>query len=315
MHELVTLGEAMAVVRSTAVGLPRPGSPAEISFAGAEATVAVGMSRLGHRTCWIGRLGDDDAGDMITATLRGEGVDVGYAVRDAERPTGLMLRHRRTADRVSVAYYRQGLAGASLSPADLPVEVIRSARLIHLTGITAALGDQAAAAVERGVLLAREAGVTVSFDVNYRSLLWPADRARPVLSRLASMADIVFAGQREAELVTGTSATAEHLAGRLLETGARQAVIKLGSDGALAADGRTVERRAAPRVTEIDPVGAGDAFVAGYLSAFLDGEGLGGRLEHGVRCGAFAVSVTGDWEGLPRRRELTLLDADDNVTR
>ena len=111
MHELVTLGEAMAVVRSTMVGLPRPGSPAEISFAGAEATVAVGMSRLGHRTCWIGRLGDDDAGDMITATLQGEGVDVGHAVRDAERPTGLMLRHRRTADRVSVAYYRQGSPG------------------------------------------------------------------------------------------------------------------------------------------------------------------------------------------------------------
>ena len=195
------------------------------------------------------------------------------------------------------------------------MEVIRSARLIHLTGITAALGDQAAAAVERGVLLAREAGVTVSFDVNYRSLLWPAERARPVLSAPG------LDGRHRLRRATGgrtghrCERDPEHLAGRLLDLGARQAVIKLGSDGALAADGRTVERRAAPRVTEIDPVGAGDAFVAGYLSAFLDGEGLGGRLERGVRCGAFAVSVTGDWEGLPRRRELTLLDADDNVTR
>ena len=68
-------------------------------------------------------------------------------------------------------------------------------------------------------------------------------------------------------------------------------------------------------VTCIDPVGAGDAFVAGYLSARLDGLGLAERLDRGTICGAFAVSVSGDWEGAPRRAELGFLSGVENVLR
>ncbi|GAA0412536.1 sugar kinase [Microbispora corallina] len=314
--DLVAVGEAMALVRGSGAGPLRPGSPAEISFAGSEANVAVGVSRLGHRGAWVGRLGDDDAGEMILTGLRGEGVDVSHVVRDAVRPTGLMMRHRRTADRVILAYYREHQAGAALSPADLPLDVIAGARILHVTGITPALGPTALAAVEAAVAAAREAGTTVSFDVNHRARLWSPEEAAPVLRRLAAAADVIFAGEWEAAILLGGERGPNDAAEGLLGLGPREAVVKLGADGALARTAGDLARVAAPPVTEIDPVGAGDAFVAGYLSCLLEGEDeLRARLDRAAVCGAFAVSAYGDWEGFPRRRELGLLAPGDNVVR
>jgi 2-dehydro-3-deoxygluconokinase len=309
--DLVTLGEAMGVVRGVGVGVVLPGAQAQLSFAGAEATVAIGVSRLGHSAAWAGRVGDDAMGDMILRSLRGEDVDVSHVLVDPVRPTGLMLRHRRTADVTAVAYYRRDQAGAGLSPGDLPGNLIDGARVLHVTGITPALGEGCAAAVSLAVAQAKDAGATVSLDVNYRALLWPPETARPVIRDLVAQADVVFAGEEEAVLVTGGAGSPEDLARRILELGPGQAVIKLGSRGALAMAGGLTRRVPALRVSELDPIGAGDAFVAGYLSAVLDGENLDGRLSRAAACGAFAVAALGDWEGLPRRGELSLLGADD----
>ncbi|SDR22993.1 sugar kinase [Thermostaphylospora chromogena] len=322
MGELVTLGEVMAVTRVSGIGIPSPGAPATLSYAGAEATVAIGMSRLGHRATWLGRLGRDAAADMILTSMRGEGVDVSHTVRDDDRPTGQMTRYRRTADRVVVVYHRRDGAGVRLSPGDVAAEAIASADVLHLTGITPALGPGPAAAVERALEVAEQAGVPVSFDVNYRASLWPPEQAGEVLRRLAGRAEVVFAGLEEARLVVNGAPAARAdgddpvaLARPLLDLGPREVVIKLGREGAYATDGNTALRMPARKVSEVDPVGAGDAFVAGYLSGRLDGLDPAGRLERAVTCGAFAVSTWGDWEGLPRRRELDLLAAGDDVTR
>src|SRR5690606_25220219 len=112
------------------------GAPARVSFGGAETNVAIGVSRLGHRAAWIGRLGDDPLGLFIKDALRGEGVDVSRVQLETEVPTGLMLRERRTADRVRVSYYRRGLAGSRLGPNDIEPELVRSARVLHVSGIT-----------------------------------------------------------------------------------------------------------------------------------------------------------------------------------
>src|SRR5690606_27417148 len=201
MGELVTLGEVMAVTRVSGIGIPSPGAPATLSYAGAEATVAIGMSRLGHRATWLGRLGRDAAADMILTSMRGEGVDVSHTVRDDDRPTGQMTRYRRTADRVVVVYHRRDGAGVRLSPGDVGAEALAAADVLHLTGITPALGPGPAAAVERALEVAEQAGVPVSFDVNYRASLWPPEQAGEVLRRLAGRAEVVFAGLEEARLV------------------------------------------------------------------------------------------------------------------
>ncbi|MFC8790629.1 sugar kinase [Streptomyces cinereoruber] len=310
MTALVTLGEAMVAVSTTEPGPLLPGRAARLSFAGAEATVAVGVSRLGHPVAWCGVVGADDAGMMILGGLRAEGVDTTCVRTEDDLPTGLMLRRRRTADRTLVTYYRKGLAGAQLVPEDLDEGLIAAARVLHVTGITPALGTGPREAVCRAVATARAAGTTVSLDVNYRSLLWSEEEAATVLRPLVAGADIVFAGLDEARLFV--DATEPHAAARALAAlGPRQVVIKLGADGALAlVDGETFVQPAVP-VTAMDPIGAGDAFVAGYLAAYLDGAPPSGRLRTGAVCGAFSVSVPGDWEGLPRRSEGALLTGDD----
>jgi 2-dehydro-3-deoxygluconokinase len=227
-----------------------------------------------------------------------------------------MLREHRTFDRFRVDYYRRGLAGSRLSAEHLPGDV--SAHVVHTSGINPGLsesaGDAARALMRRG----REGGALVSFDVNFRSALWPAEAAGPVLRAFAADADLLFAGADEAELVLGLpagEASADDLARGLADLGPREVVVKLGEEGALSLVDGTVTRLPARQVTCLDPVGAGDAFVAGYLSALLDGGDTDARIDRGVACGAFAVSVHGDWEGAPRRGELAMVGSGDNVLR
>lgn len=313
MSALVTLGEAMAVLAATRPGPLAPGAELRLAFAGAEATVAIGVSRLGHHACWIGRVGADSAGTMILDGLRGESVDVTRARVDDTAPTGLMLRERRTPDHTRVTYYRRGLAGSRLSADDIDPELITRARVLHVTGITPALGAAPRAAVRRAVDLARTAGVTVSLDLNHRALLWSREEATAELSDLVTRADIVFAGADEAALVVPEAGPAT-MARALLALGPREAVLKLGARGALAVTADEEAVQDILPVTVADPIGAGDAFVAGYLAGLLDGSPLAGRLQLAATCGAFAVASPGDWEGLPRRAELDLLHGDD-VTR
>ncbi|MFI5640105.1 sugar kinase [Streptomyces goshikiensis] len=313
MSAVVTLGEAMAVLAADRPGPLASGSSLRLGFAGAEATVAIGVSRLGHPASWTGRVGADSAGTMIIDTLRGENVDVTRARVDDTAPTALMLRERRTTDHTRVSYYRRGFAGSRLTPEDIDAELIARARVLHVTGITPALGDGPRAAVRHAVDLARAAGVTVSLDLNYRARLWTREEAAAELAYLSSRADVVFAGPDEASLVVPEADPAA-MARALLDLGPREAVLKLGSCGAVAATRSDEAVQDIVPVTPVDPIGAGDAFVAGYLAGLLDGAPLPGRLLLAATCGAFAVAAPGDWEGLPRRGELDLLQGED-VTR
>ncbi len=306
--ELVTLGETMGLIGTAHVGPLRHAPGLTLGIGGAESNVAIGVARLGGRACWVGRVGDDPVGDLVVSTLAGERVDVGHVVRDPGAPTSLMLKERRTPDVARVVYYRRGGPGSRLEPADVPHERVAAAGLLHVTGITPALGASPAATVLAAVETARGAGVPVSVDVNYRGALWSPQDARPVLSDLVRRADVVFAGDDEADLL-GVHGTPAEQARGLCALGPRQAVVKLGARGAVAAlDGDVVEVPARP-VRAVDPVGAGDAFVAGFLADRLAGAPPEAALSTAACCGAFVVQLLGDWEGLPTRRELAHLDA------
>ena len=157
-------------------------------------------------------------------------------------------------------------------------------------------------------------GVTVSVDINYRSKLWDRDTARPTLTTMMAGTDIVFAGIEEAQLVLGTSSRDPlELARGLRELGPTEVIIKNGDQGCVAIiDGAWHTQPAIP-VTVIDPVGAGDAFVAGYLAEHLAGAGAAHRLRTAVAMGAYAVTVPGDCELLPSRSELAAAAVTDVV--
>jgi 2-dehydro-3-deoxygluconokinase len=295
--DAVVLGETMMSLRST--GAWRLGSTATTSIAGAESTVAIGLSRLGHATRWVGRVGADEPGELVVRTLRAEGVDTSAVVRDEDAPTGLILFEQRTPDVTRVLYHRNGSAGSRLTAADAIAGLAGGTRLLHVTGITPALGAAPLAAVHAAVDHVRERGGLVSFDVNHRSRLWSADEASEVLTPLAHKASVLIGSPEELALVGG---------------GADHVVTKLGADGARVSTAEGTWTAPAHRVRAVDPVGAGDAFTAGYLSGVLDGLPPAECLARGNTTGAFAVMATGDWEGLPTRAELPLLDLANGST-
>lgn len=321
MTPVVTLGETMALLDAPASGRLGPGAALPLGFGGAESNVAIGLVRLGVGCTWVSRVGDDALGTFLARELRAEGVRV-LATRDPAAPTGLMLKEHRGGRPCRVRYYRTGSAASRLSPADVDAvaDGIAAADVLHLTGVTAALGPAPLAAVDRARAVAREAGTAVSFDVNHRATLWPGTAAAPVLARLAAAADLVFAGPEEAALLLGrapgpvTVEGGEALAGELAERGPGTVVVKLGALGALAVSGDEVRHVPAREVAVVDPVGAGDAFVAGYLAAVVTGRPLPERLRTGNACGGAVCAVAGDWEGLPTRAELTE-DEDGEVVR
>ncbi|GEK80249.1 sugar kinase [Agrococcus baldri] len=311
---VVTIGESLGLLVASRLGRLELVPSMDLHFGGAESNVAIGLARLGVPVTWMGRLGDDAIGRLVERQLRAEGVTPSIT-RDAEAPTALMLKERPAAGASAVSYYRAGSAGSRLAPADLDLEAIRGARVLHLTGISAALSDSSRAALDAAIDAARAAGAIVSFDVNHRSRLWGAEQAAPAYRAIAARADLVFAGDDEAELLTGErepQAQAEAIAA----LGPTQVVIKRGADGAVGlADGERVERLAFA-VDAIDSVGAGDAFVAGYLAELLAGAGLAERLRTGAACGAIACTAPGDWEAAPDRAAIArLLDGGDPVQR
>ncbi|WP_449374048.1 PfkB family carbohydrate kinase [Arthrobacter psychrolactophilus] len=167
--DLLTFGEAMVSLRSQ--GPMAQGEPLTTHMAGSESNVAVAMSRLGHTTRWVGRVGQDPHGEFIRRQLRAEAVD-GHISVDAERLTGVMFLEQRTSDISRALYYRSGSAGSEVNLTDVAPALETSARLLHLTGITPALSPRARAAFEHAAASAADHGMVLSLDVNYRNKLW-----------------------------------------------------------------------------------------------------------------------------------------------
>ncbi|WP_431245580.1 sugar kinase [Leifsonia xyli] len=299
---VATLGETMALVRSRDIGSFRHASDLALGIGGAESNVAIALSRLGLDVTWLGRVGDDSLGELVAREIRAEGVDA-RAVVDAGAPTGLMLKERPRPTSTRVLYYRAGSAGSRLSPADLPAGWIEHVDLLHLTGITALISESARDTLSVAIDRARAAGVIVTFDINYRSSLAAPAVAGPWLRELAERADIVFGGPEEFELLyPGTDAAAA--CERLLEHRPAEVVLKRGAGGATTVLATGPVDAPGFVVEVVDTVGAGDAFVAGYLSGVLDGSDVEARLHRANVCGAMLCMTPGDWESSPTLREV-----------
>ncbi|TFB68196.1 sugar kinase [Cryobacterium glaciale] len=313
-RRVVTLGETMALMSSETEGPLQHTRSLALGIGGSESNVAIALTRLGTPVTWIGRVGEDSLGDLVLREIRAEGVNV-IGIRDPDAPTGMMVKERRTSSEIRVWYYRRGNAGSRLSPADLDPAIIAGAALLHVTGITPALSPSAAEATFEAIRIAKEAGVAVSFDLNFRAKLWSRAEAQQVYLRILPEVDLVFAGDDEASIAVGKADAPTTLAHRLVDAGAGQAIVKLGELGAVAVVEGVEYQRDAIRIRPTDTVGAGDGFVAGYLADYLLGADVPTRLTTAVSVGAYACMVPGDWEGMPRRSEIAGLTASEPVSR
>ncbi|MFE7313747.1 sugar kinase [Streptomyces sp. NPDC057555] len=328
--DVVCLGESMVTFLPTVPG-PLADVPAfERTIGGAESNVACALARAGHPTRWISRVGTDAFGDHLVREIAGHGVDTRAVRRDPARPTGIYFRTAgdRATDAHEVAYYRAGSAASAMAATTMDLAAIRAGRVLHLSGITAALSadclgllralmtrpspDRHPSSPKRPADRAHAAPAApgrplLSFDVNYRPHLWTGGRGPGVLLDLARTADVVFVGADEAQAAWGLpDARAVRAALPEPET----LVVKLGAAGARVfhrAPGTPGDTGPAglhvpaPAVDVVAAVGAGDAFAAGFLSAALRGLPLRTRVRHGHLWAAAALTVPGDLAAPPAR--------------
>ncbi|HEY1571706.1 MAG TPA: sugar kinase [Pseudonocardiaceae bacterium] len=289
--EVVTIGETMVMLVPQEPVPLADATTLAVHVGGAESNVAIYLVELGHSARWVSRLGDDPFGELVLRQLGAAGVDISAVVRVPGR-TGLYVKDPG-AGQTTVHYYRERSPAAALGPDALDDPMVADGRILHLTGITAALSSCARELV-RTAVRDRAPGRLVSFDVNYRPALWPVDEAAPVLAELADASDVVFVGFDEARALWGCPTPA---AVHELLPHPETVVVK---DGAVGAYGRDLFVPT-PAVTVVEPVGAGDAFAAGYLAAVLEGLGDVARLRFGHLVAAAALSVRSDHGRLPSR--------------
>jgi len=316
--DVVCLGETMVAFRPAGPGRLADAPVFVRGIGGAESNVACLLARAGHAVRWIGRVGADGFGDHVLAEIAARGVDVSAVRRDPHRPTGVYFRTdgersttgERPTDRAlaEVLYHRAGSAASAMSPETVDRAAADAGRVLHLSGITPALSAGCRALVQE-LTAPRPGRPLLSFDVNYRVGLWKG-RDPALLLDLARRCDLVFVGADEARAAWGIE-DPQDLRAALPEPSVL--VVKDGGRGATAhtADGAGPVHVPALSVEVVGPVGAGDAFAAGFLSATLRGLPVRARLRHGHLMAAAALTVPGDLAEPPGRHtadELAALD-------
>lgn len=294
LYDLVAFGETMIALAPPPGEIVRRTGYLLVDHAGAESNTCVGLARLGLRVAWVSRLGADAAGERILESLSGEGIDTQWVGRDPARPTGLMLKEPGTG----VRYYRSGSAASAMGPDALLGVPVAEARAVLVTGVTALIGSEPHAAALAFLESARGLRIV---DPNLRTGLWGSDRRAELVRPLIDRCDLLLAGASELlELVgDGDDGSAKALAERAQSRGPREVVVRgAASVGVLTADGwQELEIR---RDDAVDPIGAGDAFNAGYIAVRLRGGPINEALRAGVRCGAAVTTSPSDTAGFPR---------------
>jgi len=288
--DLIALGETMAAFTPSPGQAWQSASEALVDHAGAESNTCVGLARLGLHVAWVSRLGLDGPGDRILDALRAERVDTQFVVRDGTRPTGIMLK-----DSGVVRYYRSESAAGAITPQDLADVPVSDARAVLVTGVTALIGPGPQAA---GLaLLSRASGIRI-VDPNLRAGLWGSARRVELVRPFIEHCDLVLGGAAEfTEIFDATGD--EALAQRASECGPREVVVRGAESVGAMRDGQWWTQQITRR-DAIDPIGAGDAFNAGYVAVRLRGGSIDAALAAGVRCGDAVTTAPSDTSAFPR---------------
>ena len=289
---MICLGETMVMFA------PPPNELIEYSLSftsllgGAEANVAIGLERLGVHAGWIGKLPKNALGRKLVNETRSFGVDTSAVVwSETGRVGTFFVEWAARPRRISTIYDRANSAATTLTADELDWDYIRGARWLHLTGISPALSETCRVSTREIAVRARSLGVRVSFDLNYRSLLWSEERARAIWAEILPAVDLLIATEADAAIVLGERLPRESaLRSLFARFDLQAAVLTLGDEGSLAFDGETLYRSTGYEVQPVNRLGAGDAFVAGLLFGYLR-SGLQVGLDYGSAMAALKMTV------------------------
>ena len=265
--------------------------------AGAEANVAVTLSRLGLKSAFFSRFGNDQLGSVMLADIQAEGVDVSL-VKRVDSFTAAMVRNPGQTAPVEISYLRKGSAASTIEPADILDSYLSDARWLHTTGITCAISQSGAAAVKHALTKAASLGIKASFDLNLRRKLWSEADAKKTLQPLAENIEFLIGGEDEYQVVFGSS-DAKKVLLEANNRGCRIAVMTKGDQPMRYAINGEYGEITPPKVVAVDPVGSGDAFTGGSIAGLLSGMSEIDALKQGSMCGALVASMFGDWTGIP----------------
>ena len=296
---LVTFGEAMVRFSPPALQRLEQASTLEASVGGSELNVAVLAARLGVASRWVSRLPDNPLGRMIGARAREQGVDA-HVEWTADGRVGLYFVELGGARISNVLYDRAGSAISRVTPGSIEwVPVFAGARWYHVSGITPALSDAAAQVTAESLVAAKQAGLTVSYDLNYRSKLWNAKQARAVQEPLMEYVDVLTTTAEDARVVFGIGGDDHAQVARALQKRFAVSAVALTLRdnpvaAVMAAEGK-VHSASRFEVDSVDPIGAGDAFCGGLIVSRLGGRGWDDAVRFAVATSALKHSIPGDF--------------------
>lgn len=330
MARAVTFGEIM--MRLATPGFQRfvQATSLEVSYAGAEASVAVSLAAFGHQASFVTVLPQHALADACVGWLRYYGVDTAHVVRTDRGRLGTYFLETGAAQRPSVVIYDRADSAIALAAADTYdwQRLLAGCDAFHTTGITPALSDACAQAATAAIRTARQLGLLVSFDLNYRAKLWSKDRARQVVGPLLADVDLLIGNEQDAEDVLGIRASHTDVARGQVDRGAYESVARQIRDqygprrvaitlresesatinhwSACLLDGDDfyLSRRYTMHV--VDRVGAGDAFCGGLIAGVLENMPPQDALEFAVAASCLKHSIPGDFNKVTRREVLKL---------
>lgn len=267
-------------------------------FGGDTMNCVIAATRQGARSGYITRLGDDEFGRQFLELWDAEGVDRTGVTIDPQAHTAVyFISHGR--DGHVFSYLRKGSAASRMQPEHLPVEIIRSTRFFHASGISQAISESACETVMAAIGIAREAGVRFVYDANIRLRLWTAARARSMVGQTLAYADDFLLSAEDAEVLCGTS-NADAVIGWCHERGAKRVVFKRGSEGATASDGGARISVPSFKVAAVDATGAGDCFAGALMARLVAGDAFEPALRYASAAAALTCTGYGAVIPLPR---------------
>ena len=292
--DVVSVGEPMVEFNQV------PGDPRRYlqGFGGDTMNATIAAARQGARAGYVTRLGDDDFGRRFLDLWREEGLDASGVTIDADAPTAVyFVTHGPEGHAFS--YRRAGSAASRLSPANLPLDMIRSARFLHTSGITQSISPSACDAAFAAIDASRAAGGKVAYDSNLRLKLWPLARARAVIQATIGLADYFLPSLDDVRVLSGLEAP-DAIVDWAHRLGAHHVALKLGPDGVIASDGRKSERIAAHAIECLDATGAGDCFAGSFLARLSLGDDFWKAVRYANAAAALTCTGYGAVAPLPK---------------
>ena len=297
MVEVVTLGETMLRLSPVTVSTLEETQQFQVDVAGAESNVAVGLARMGMQAGWISKLVDNSVGRLVAKRIHWHGVDISRIVWSESGRNGLYYLEPGVEPRPTrLIYDRADSAFTTLRFEEIDWAYFNKVRLVHLSGITPALSNKINRLIHRIIDHLKKSGILISFDVNYRTKLWPPETAKKILTPIVEKVDLLICSLNDAATVFGyRSADAEEVAkGLQCQFRNQTVVLTLADSGALAYDGRNSWYQDAYQASNVDRIGRGDSFSAGFLYGYLT-DNVHAGLKYGNAMAALNQTLKGDF--------------------